>query len=160
MFLSQSEWDIQQVITDMEHELSEAERCLKLAEEAVRGKERNLETLKGALEVLQERNALPVALPLVVAHSEAISAPVNGYGSLGPTEMVERWAAEHEGNVVVKDVVKVAIQAGSYKHYRSAYNSLLSTVRRREDFEQIGPGRFRAIREESSQAPSSADEVA
>ena len=66
------------------------------------------------------------------------------YSHLGPTDLVEYWADAHDGKVVVKDLVREAIDAGVFTQYRIASASIY-TVLRRKSFEKVGPGHFSRV---------------
>ena len=139
------ELQIKQTIVELKGKKREAERRLKCAEEAVDDLGNRLTIWEEALAEYQERHGLPVE-----SLSSTVESTASGYASLGPTQMVERWASEHDGEVVVKDLVKTVLHAGAYKKYRTAYNVITATVKRRKESQQIGPGRFRLVQRPAS----------
>ena len=64
------------------------------------------------------------------------------YGHLGPTELVERWADGHGGEVRVKELAGICMDAGAaFRDVWSAYASVYAVLRRK-NFVKLGPGRF------------------
>ena len=119
-------------------------------ESALRGAERRLELVMGELAeevkavehwqfVLEDYRKLhglslqPVTLSPVLADE---------YSHMGPTELVQYWSDKHDGEVVVKDLAKVAVKAGMFPNYRHASSSIYAVVKRK-GYEKIGPGYFK-----------------
>ena len=66
------------------------------------------------------------------------------YSHLGPTALVEYWAHNHGGEVIVKDLAKVAINAGMFAQYRHAASSIYAVLKRKP-FKKIRPGYFKRV---------------
>ena len=64
------------------------------------------------------------------------------YSHMGPTELVEYWANKHDGEVVVKDLTKVAVNAGVFSDKRHGASMIYAVVKRK-GFKRIGPGHFK-----------------
>ena len=65
------------------------------------------------------------------------------YAALGPTAMVFEWAENHNGDVVIKDLTRRVLDAGLYRDYRSAYNTVRAPLERLENFSYVAPGHYR-----------------
>ena len=64
------------------------------------------------------------------------------YSHMGPTELVQYWADNHEGEVVVKELAWTALRAGIFSNYHGAFSSIYMVLKRKP-FDKIGAGRFR-----------------
>ena len=124
----------------MEADKRDAERRVHVAQENLTDKGILLQQWYRVLEDYRQRNGLPSDGP------DLIPAIETRYARLGPTQMVLLWASTHGGHVVLKQLAATVLKAGAYKEYRTAYNTLRSTVRRRKDFENIAPGQFQSRR--------------
>ena len=113
-----------------------AERRLEAIRSEIMEEDRAVEHWRFALEDYRKSHGLPVR-PLV-------PSPVLGaeYYGKGPTELIQYWADKHEGEVVVKELAKVAFNAGLFPNYRNASSSIYAVVKRK-GYERLGPGRFR-----------------
>ena len=132
------EQQIKEMIAKLESEKLVAQRRLNTAEHCFWQISRKLDAWYSALRDLRESNGLP--------HDDLGITPKVDYSTLGPTEMVTQWATDHDGQVQLKELTKVALKEGFYREYRSAYNSLRSPLMRLPQFEQEGPGLFRLRR--------------
>ena len=129
-----------QIIRTLEADKLDAERRVHVAQENLTDKGILLQQWYRVLEDYRQRNGLPSDGP------DLIPAIETRYARLGPTQMVELWASTHGGHVILKQLAATVLKAGAYKEYRTAYNTLRSTVRRRKDFENIAPGQFQSRR--------------
>ena len=66
------------------------------------------------------------------------------YSHRGPTELVEYWADNHGGDVIVKDLTRVAMKAGVFTNYRGASASIYAVLKRKP-FQKVSPGHFQRI---------------
>ena len=121
---------IRQRISELEKERQQADVKVKAAEAMVRDKEQRLAHWRGALKDYQECHGLPI---------DGETATVEQYRKLGPVGQVHLWADTHEGHVIVKEITHALLDAGAYDDYRKAYNSIRSTLKRRQYFGQTGP---------------------
>ena len=64
------------------------------------------------------------------------------YSHLGPTDLVKYWADNHGGEVIVKDLAHVVINAGMYTDYRHAASTIYAVLKRKP-FDKVGPGHFK-----------------
>ena len=129
-----------QIIHTLEADKLDAERRVHVAQENLADKGILLQQWYRVLEDYRQRNGLPSD------GTDLIPAIETRYASLGPTQMVDLWARTHDGEIILKDLVAAALKAGAYRQYRTAYNTLRSTIRRRKDFENIAPGQFQSRR--------------
>ena len=110
--------------------------------------EARLAGLREQLEVLQDkRDSWSKVLVLYLEEhglllEEEPTSVLDIYEKLGPSEMVERWADEHDGIVVIKELVNIAVASGAYRKRQSARNSLDSTIRKKKGFRWLAPGIF------------------
>lgn len=63
------------------------------------------------------------------------------YAHMGPTELVQYWADKHDGEIVVKELAKAAVDARMFPNYRHASSSIYAVVKRK-GFVKVGPGFF------------------
>ena len=66
------------------------------------------------------------------------------YSHMGPTELAEYWANKHDGEIVVKELVKVAMDAGVFSNYRHGSSMIYATAKRK-GYTRIAPGHFKKI---------------
>ena len=66
------------------------------------------------------------------------------YSHLGPTDLVQYWADKHRGEVVVRELARVAVNAGMFAQYRHAASSIYGVLKRKP-FEKVSPGYFKRI---------------
>ena len=66
------------------------------------------------------------------------------YSHMGPTELVQYWAYKHGGEVIVKELAKVAVNAGVASSYRLA-SSAIYAVLKRKNYVKVGPGHFKKL---------------
>lgn len=64
------------------------------------------------------------------------------YSHLGPTDLVQYWADKHGGDVVVKELARVAVNAGMFAQYRQAASSIYAVLKRKP-FDKVEPGHFK-----------------
>ena len=64
------------------------------------------------------------------------------YSHLGPTDLVQYWADKHGGDVVVKELARVAVNAGIFDQYRNAASSIYGVLKRKP-FDKVEPGHFK-----------------
>ena len=79
--------------------------------------------------------------PMVYVANQMISPE---FAHMGPTDLVQYWANEHNGEVVIKDLSKVAVNAGIFPNYRNASSSIYAVVKRK-GFKKVGPGHFKKM---------------
>ena len=68
------------------------------------------------------------------------------YAHMGPTELVQYWADKYDGEIVVKDLAKVAVDARMFPNYRYASSSIYAVVKRK-GFAKVEPGHFRKTKQ-------------
>ena len=90
-----------------------------------------------ALEDYRRANDLPTQGSY---HSPVLA---DEYAHMGPTELVYHWAGKHNGEVVVKELAKVSMEAGTFKEHRLASSSIYAVVKRK-NFTRLGPGYYKA----------------
>jgi hypothetical protein len=66
------------------------------------------------------------------------------FGHMGPTDLTQYWADGHDGEVVIKDIAKVAVNVGIFPNYRHASSSIYAVVKRK-GFKKVGPGHFKKM---------------
>ena len=118
-------------------------------EHAVRELERKLAAIQE--ELAEERKAVDhwtfaykdYMLSLGLSPRELTTNPVlePEYAHMGPTELVQYWSDKHDGEIVVKDLAKVAVDARMFPNYRHASSSIYGVVKRK-GFDKVGPGHF------------------
>ena len=64
------------------------------------------------------------------------------FARMGPTDIVQYWADNHGGQVIVKDLAHVVINAGMYPDYRHAASTIYAVLKRKP-FDKVGPGHFK-----------------
>ena len=64
------------------------------------------------------------------------------YSSMGPTELVEYWANKHDGEVVIKELTHIGLNAGIFKKYRNGSSSIYSVLKRKQ-YDKLGPGYYK-----------------
>ena len=140
--MSATTWEQQtkQVIHNLEAEKLDAERRVQVAQDNLAEKAQQLERWYRVLKEYRELHDLP--------SSDNDHSPIleDEYARLGPTEIIHYWANRHEGEVILKDLVKTVLRAGVYRDYKQAYNTLTSIVRRNKGYERVAPGHFRSRR--------------
>ena len=131
---------MEQVMTSKlhEHEAARlaAERKLATARNEMIEAEQATEHWRFALQDYRKSHGLPPQPPNPSPILEA------EYSHMGPTELVEYWANKHDGNVVVKDLTDVAVNAGVFSDKRHGV-SMIYTVVKRKGFKKVGPGHFK-----------------
>ena len=143
------EQEILVMINDMEREKQAAQNTLEVARATIAEKEEELTASIAILKRYRKKHGLPTNL------TDPNPEPISQYANLGPGRMIDLWATMHDGEVVVKEVVRVALDAGVYKHYRQAYSILQSTARRRKGYERVGPGHYRRAENRNGHSPAS-----
>ena len=115
-----------------------AERKLVAARNIITEEEQAIAHLQFVLEDYRRSNGLPSQpdKPSPVLEAE--------YSHMGPTDLVKYWADNHGGEVIVKDLARVAINAGMFAQYRYAASSIYAVLKRKP-FEKVSPGYFRRI---------------
>ena len=113
-----------------------AERNLEAARNEMIEAEQAAEHWRFALQDYRKSHGLPPQHPNPSPSLEA------EYSHMGPTELVEYWADKHDGNVVVKDLINVAVDAGVFKKRRHG-SSMIYGVVKRKGYSQVAPGHFK-----------------
>lgn len=113
-----------------------AERKLAAAQSAIAREDQAIVHLRFALEDYRKFCGLH---PRSSTPSPALEAE---YAHMGPTDLVQYWADNHGGEVMVKDLARVTINAGMYPNYRHA-SSTIYMVLKRKPFDKVGPGHFK-----------------
>ena len=86
-------------------------------------------------------------LQSALAHEDAPVTPVKEkqaaeHGKRSPMAMVEQWASEHEGEIVLNDFARAAAADGTYPTFTQAYNAGFSATRRHLGLTKIAPGHY------------------
>lgn len=121
-----------------EHEATKlvAERKMEAARNEIAVAERAVEHWRFALEDYRQSHGLSArpSTPSPVLEAE--------YSLMGPTELVQHWADKHGGEVVVKELAKVAVNAGVFPSYRLGSSAIYAVVKRKK-YVKVGPGHFK-----------------
>ena len=115
-----------------------AERKLAAARNVVVEEEEAIAHWQFAVEDYRKAHGLPARStnPSPVLEAE--------FAHMGPTELVQYWADKYDDEVVVKDLAKVAVNAGVFPNYRHGSSTIYAVVKRK-GFEKLGPGHFKRI---------------
>ena len=138
---------VEQAILELlhKHEAAKqaAQRKLLAAQSAIAMEDQAIAHLRFALEDYRGAHGLPSRpnTPSPVLEAE--------YSHLGPTDLVQYWADNHGGEVIVKDLARVAINAGMYPNYRQAASTIYAVLKRKP-FDKVGPGHFKRKENPSS----------
>ncbi len=121
-----------------EHEATKlvAERKMEAVRNEIAVEERAVEHWKFALEDYRKSHGLSPQSP---SPSPVLEAE---YSHMGPTELVQHWADKHGGEVVVKDLAKVGVNAGVFSSYRLGSSAIYAVVKRKK-YVRVGPGHFK-----------------
>ena len=138
---------VEQTIRDHLHHhetaMRGAKRRLEAAREELAEEERAVEHWKYALEDYRKSHGLPPQPPTLNPFPEP------EYSYMGPTELVQHWSDNHGGEVVIKDLAKIAVKAGVFPNYRHGSSAIYAVVRRK-GFEKVKPGHFKRIEDSHS----------
>ena len=115
-----------------------AERKLAAVREEVVETEQAITHAQFMWEAYRKEYGLPTH---IINHSPVME---DTYAHMGPTELVERWAGQHEGEVIIKELTRVGLSAGIFKKYNNGASSIY-TVLKRKKYEQISPGRYKKV---------------
>ena len=123
-----------------EHEAARqaAEQKLLIVQHTIEEADRAIAHISFFLDDYRKAHGLP---PRSDKPSPVLAAE---YSHLGPTDLVQYWADKHGGEVIVKDLARVAINAGMFAVYRHAASSIYAVLKRKP-FEKVEPGHFRRI---------------
>ena len=113
-----------------------AERKLEAAKDAAEAEELAIAHCQYVVDDYRRVHGMPIQATGV--------SPVlaNEFAHMGPSEFVMHWAAKHDGEVVVKELARVATEAGMFSSRRAASSSIYGVVRRKP-FDKVGPGHFK-----------------
>ena len=123
-----------------EHEAARqaAEQKLLIVQHTIEEADRAIAHISFFLDDYRKAHGLP---PRSDKPSPVLAAE---YSHLGPTDLVQYWADKHGGEVIVKDLARVAINAGMFAQYRHAASSIYAVLKRKP-FEKVSPGYFKRI---------------
>ena len=123
-----------------EHEAAKqaAERRLIAAQNTIEEEDRAIANICFALEDYRKAYGLP---PRSDKPSPVLGAE---YSHLGPTDLVQYWAGKHGGEVIVKNLARVGIDAGMFPNLRHASSTIYAVLKRKR-FEKVGPGHFKKM---------------
>ena len=123
-----------------EHEAAKqaAEQRLIVVQHTIEEADRAIAHISFSIEDYRKAHGLP---PRSDKPSPVLSAE---YSHLGPTDLVQYWADKHGGEVVVKELARVAKDAGMFPNYRQAASSIYAVLKRKS-FEKVGAGHFKKI---------------
>ena len=124
------------LIHDTEREKRCAELAFERARQAIQEKEHVLTYLREALEHYRRKHDLPLA-------DDASPIAEEEYGHLGPSEAVEKWASQHNGDVVTKDLARALQHTQIYLKYGKAYNAVYTVLKRNPHYQKINSGHYR-----------------
>ena len=133
---------IEKVITSRLHEYEAvklaAERRMEAARHEITEAEEAVNHWQFVLEDYRKSHGLPsqASTPSPVLEAE--------YSHMGPTELVEYWANKHDGEVVVKDLAKVAVNSGVCSDRRIGASMIYAVVKRK-GYTRIAPGHFKKM---------------
>lgn len=120
----------QEKLVKAEERLATSQRGVEVVREQIRA-------LYMALDIYRSEHGLPRLTAAQLDPRE-----VERYHGLVPREMLERWAEEHDGLVVMKDAAAFLSAAGFFRDMTQATGTLYPTVRRAE-FDKVGRGVYR-----------------
>ena len=131
-----------------EHEATKlaAERKMEAARNEMAEAERAVEHWRFALEDYRQSHGLSASpsTPSPVLRAE--------YSQMGPTDLVQHWAEKHDGEVVVKELAKVGVNAGLFPNYRHASSAIYAVVKRK-GYTKIGAGQFKNLNMRTPKPP-------
>ena len=78
------------------------------------------------------------------------------YAHMGPTDLVQYWADKHDGEIVVKELAKLAVDARMFPNYRHASSTIYAVVKRK-GYDKVGPGHFKKAQQGNGRNGHSAD---
>ena len=130
------EQDTVELLRDAERERHRAEQDIVDANYRLAAREQEFAAIRLTIDAYRAKHNLP---------NEPIpdSATDSTYARLGPSAMVEQWAASHEGVVVIKVAARELIHL--FPNYSAAYHSLRATVSRKRHFRKAGPGVYQRM---------------
>ncbi len=134
--------NVEQAIRERLHEYESVRQGTELrlisAQQTIDAVDRAIAHLYFVIEDYRKAHGLP---PRSDKPSPVLSAE---YSHLGPTDLVQYWADKHGGEVVVKELARVAVNAGMFAQYRNAASSIYAVLKRKP-FEKVRPGYFKRI---------------
>ena len=127
------------------HELErrDAERKLLRAREEVEEKEQAIIHARFMIDDYRKRCGLPVQ---IAHHNPMLN---DEYANLGPTELVDCWADQHDGEVIVKELTHVGLAVGTFTKYQNGASAIYSVLKRKP-FKKLSPGHFKKIQTQTS----------
>ena len=117
------EQDTLTLIHHAEMEKKEAEEILERVRHTIAEKGQIITSLRTSLDYYRRENDLPI----IVDPSPTVE---EGYGHLGPTDIVAKWADKHNGEIVIKDLATELQRTHIYSVYNKAYNAIFTVLKR------------------------------
>ena len=116
----------------------DAERKLMRAREEVEEKEQSIIHARFMIDDYRKQCGLPV--------QPSYRSPMltDEYANLGPTELVDSWADQHDGEVIVKELTQVGLAVGTFEKYRNGASAIYGVLKRKP-YKKIAPGHFKKI---------------
>ena len=122
---------------------AELEVCLR----AIKENDEILTRWSQVLRDAQEAHGLPVSdMPIM---DELRLQP---YSQLGPTGLVERWSQENDGEVVVRELTRAAIQSGAYSDIPKGVRRYPCGPRQTWGLQVGSPGHYRRAQNPKAEA--------
>ena len=127
------------------HELErrDAERKLIRAREEVEEKEQAIIHARFMIDDYRKQCGLPVQ----IAHRHPMLN--DEYANLGPTELVDCWADQHDGEVIVKELTHVGLAVGTFTKYQNGASAIYSVLKRKP-YKKLSPGHFKKNQTQTS----------
>ena len=116
----------------------DAERKLMRAREEVEEKEQSIIHARFMIDDYRKQCGLPV--------QPSYRSPMltDEYTNLGPTELVDSWADQHDGEVIVKELTQVGLAVGTFGKYRNGASAIYGVLKRKP-YKKMAPGHFKKI---------------
>ena len=116
----------------------DAERKLIKAREEVEDKEQAMIHARFMINEYRKQCGLPVQ----TTHRSPMLN--DEYANLGPTELVDYWADQHDGEVIIKELTHVGLAVGTFTKYRNGASAIYAVLKRKP-YKKIAPGHFKKI---------------
>ena len=138
MYDEKVEQEAQAMLCDLERDKLAVEGKLMAARTAIEETDQAIMSVRLFLQHYIRRYGLPT-------QTAAVSPVIESeYAHMGPMEIVEDWAKKQDGEVVVKELIRIGLASGLFKKHHNASSSIYSVVKRKH-YNRLGPGRFKKV---------------